>query len=163
MATDGVDAILAQWERERPELDVSPMGIFGRMVRLARLQRASSEARMRDSGLNAAAFDVLATLRRSGEPYALTPSQLADAVMVTSGGMTGQVDRLTASGFVEREPDPDDRRSVRVRLTAAGRAAVDRAVVDHLAAEEDLLAPLTPVERRRLAALLRKLLAERGA
>lgn len=162
MAADGVDAILGQWHRERPELDVSPMGIFGRVTRLARLQRSASEARLAGSGLNAAEFDVLATLRRAGPPHALTPGALADAVMVTSGGMTGRVDRLVAAGHVVREPDPDDRRSVRVRLTASGLRTIDAAVVEHLAAEEDLLAPLSVAERRRLESLLRKLLAGRG-
>jgi DNA-binding MarR family transcriptional regulator len=163
MNRDGVDAILDQWSRERPELDTSPMGVFGRMTRLARLQRTASEARLSGAGINSAEFDVLATLRRSGEPYALTPSQLADAVMVTSGGMTGRVDRLVRAGLVAREQDPRDRRSVRVRLTDEGRAVVDRAVVEHLAAEEDLLAPLSARERERLTALLRKLLSARGA
>lgn len=163
MATDGVDAILEQWARERPDLDVSAMGIFGRVSRVARLQRAASEARLARSGLNAAEFDVLATLRRAGAPHALTPSALADAVMVTTGGMTGRVDRLVAAGHVVREPDPDDRRSVRVRLTPAGLRVIDSAVVDHLAAEEDLLASLSRAERRRLESLLRKLLAGRGA
>ena len=163
MTRDGVDAILDQWSRERPELDTSPMGVFGRMTRLARLQRAASEARLSRAGINSAEFDVLATLRRSGEPYALTPSQLADAVMVTSGGMTGRVDRLVRAGLVAREQDPRDRRSVRVRLTDEGRSVVDRAVVEHLAAEEDLLAPLSASERERLSALLRKLLSARGA
>lgn len=162
MITDGVDAILAQWRRERPELDVSPIGVFGRMARLSRAQIAASEARLARLGIQASEFDVLATLRRSGAPYALTPSQLAQAVMITSGGMTGRVDRLAAAGFVVREQDPRDRRSVRVRLTEDGLATVDEALVDHLAAEEELLTPLTPAERTRLAALLRKLLVARG-
>ncbi len=162
MINDGVDAILDQWRRERPDIDPSPMGIFGRMARLSRAQRFASESRLAPRGLTAQDFDVLATLRRSGEPFALTPGQLAEAVMVTTGGMTGRVDRLAAGGFVVREPDPDDRRSVRVRLTKKGLTTIDIAVVEHLAAEEELLAPLTPAERRRLAALLRKLLASRG-
>jgi DNA-binding MarR family transcriptional regulator len=161
VAGDGVDAILEQWRRERPDLDPSPMGVFGRMARLSRAQRLASEARLARLGINATQFDVLATLRRAGAPYALTPGELADAVMVTSGGMTGQVDRLAAIGCVVREPDPADRRRVLVRLTDAGLATVDAAVVEHLAAEEDLLAPLTAAERRRLATLLRKLLAAR--
>lgn len=162
MIRDGVDAILDQWHRERPDIDPSPMGVFGRIARLSRVQRSASEARLAPLGLTAQDFDVLATLRRSGEPFALTPGQLAEAVMVTTGGMTGRIDRLAAAGFVVREPDPDDRRSILVRLTQGGLAAIDAAVVDHLAAEEQLLAPLTPAERKRLAALLRKLLAARG-
>jgi DNA-binding MarR family transcriptional regulator len=162
MARDGVDRILDQWGRERPDLDVSPMGVFGRVTRLARLQRAASESSMAASGVNSAEFDVLATLRRSGDPYALTPSQLAEAVMVTSGGMTGRVDRLAAAGLVAREQDPKDRRSVRVRLTPEGRRTVDAALVAHLAAEEELLEPLTAAERERLTLLLRKLLASGG-
>lgn len=162
MVSDGVDVILEQWRRERPDLETSPMGVFGRMTRLARAQRAASDARLAPSGINSVEFDVLATLRRSGKPFALTPGQLAEAVMVTSGGMTGRVDRIAEAGLVVREQDPDDRRCVRVRLTTKGLATIDSAVIDHLAAEEELLAPLTAAERRRLTALLRKLLAARG-
>lgn len=162
MIKDGVDGILDQWHRERPDLDVSAIGVFGRMARLSRAQRLASEARLARLGINSVDFDVLATLRRSGAPYALNASQLAGAVMVTSGGMTGRIDRLVKAGHVVREQDPHDRRGVTVRLTDAGFATIEEAVILHLAAEEELLAPLTDTERRRLAALLRKLLTARG-
>ncbi len=162
MVSDRVDGILEEWARERPDLDTSPMGVFGRVARLARAQRRASDERFAGFGIDSAGFDVLATLRRSGPPHALTPSHLSTAVMITSGGMTGLVDRLERAGLVLREQDPDDRRSVRVRLTRKGLSTVDRAVAAHLAAEQELLAPLNDAERARLAGLLRKLLLPLG-
>lgn len=155
--SDAVDRILEQWARERPDLDAAPMGVFGRIARIALLQRDASETRLARFGINAAEFDVLATLRRSGEPFQLTPGQLARSAMITSGGMTGRLNRLESRGLLVRESNDTDRRSVRVRLTDAGRQLVDEAVAEHLAAEEALLAPLSAAERARLAALLSRL------
>ena len=103
--------------------------------------------------------EVIAALRRAGTPYELSPGRLLKETMVTSGTMTNRVDRLAARGFVERYPDPDDRRGVIVRLTAEGKTAVDGAFEALLAAETTLLAGLPPRERTKLAALLRTLLA----
>lgn len=162
MAGDGVDRILEQWARERPELDTEAMGIFGRIYRIARASGDAMEATYGRFGITRADFDVLATLRRSGEPFALTPSALTGALMLTSGGITGRVDRLERAGLVARSPSPTDRRALLVTLTPAGREVVDRAVVAGLETQRSLLAALPPARRRELDGLLRDLLAATG-
>jgi DNA-binding MarR family transcriptional regulator len=154
---DSVDRILEQWARERPDLDASPMAVVGRVKQLARdLERALDRV-FAGFGLGLGDFDVLATLRRSGEPYRLTPGALLEAMMVTSGAVTKRVDRLEQAGLVARAPDPGDRRGVLVGLTPEGLELVDRVVEEHVANEHHLLAGLTDRERERLARLLRKL------
>jgi DNA-binding MarR family transcriptional regulator len=155
---DRVDEILEQWERERPELDTSPMAVVGRVSRLSRELEQRLEPVYADHELDGGLFDVLATLRRSGAPYRLRASDLADALMLTSSGTTKRLDRLESAGLIAREPCPEDRRGVQIELTPAGRKLIDTAYPEHLANEDELLAPLTQVERRELAALLRKLL-----
>lgn len=152
---DSVDGIVAAWHRERPDLDVSPLEVLSRVTRLARhLDLARREAFARH-GLEAGEFDVLATLRRSGAPYEMSPGQLGTATLVTSGTTTNRLDRLESAGLVERSPDPADRRSVRVRLTDAGRQRVDGALTDLLTSERDLLATLSAADRRQLATSLK--------
>ena len=156
---DAVDELLEAWARERPDLDLAPVAVFSRITRLAHhLDRARREAFTRNE-IESWEFDVLAALRRAGSPYELSPGRLLRETLVTSGTMTNRVDRLVARGFVERHPDPADRRGVLVRLTAEGKAKVDAAFEDLLAAEADLLAALPGRERDRLATLLRTLLA----
>ncbi|RPF26655.1 MarR family winged helix-turn-helix transcriptional regulator [Georgenia muralis] len=162
MTGDGVDRILEQWARERPELDTEAMGIFGRIYRIARASGDAMEATYGRFGITRADFDVLATLRRSGEPFALTPSALTGALMLTSGGITGRVDRLERAGLVARSPSPTDRRALLVTLTPAGREVVDKAVVAGLETQRSLLAALPPARRRELDGLLRDLLAAAG-
>ena len=155
---DEVDRLVAAWQRERPDLDVRPLDVLSRVTRLARhLDRARRTA-FAAHGLDTWEFDVLAALRRAGAPYALSPGQLGAATMVTSGTMTNRVDRLQERGFVERRPDPSDRRGVQVRLTAEGKDRVDAALADLLDRERDLLARLPERDRTALAALLRELL-----
>lgn len=156
---DPVDRILAQWRRERPDLDVAPMGLIGRLSRLARLIQAEQERTFSRFGLNGATFDVLATLRRAGPPHALTPSRLIDAMMITSGTATNRIDQLEKAGLVARVPNPQDRRSTLVALTEAGRALVDEAVSAHVETQARLLAPLAPQERTALEAALAAALA----
>jgi len=155
---DEVDRIVAEWNRERPELDVSPTETLQRITRLALLQSASFERLFARHGLTWGEFLVLAALRRSGPPYRMNPTALFSALILSSGAMTNRLDRLEAMGLIRRLPDPNDRRGRLVELTAKGRRLVDAALVDHLANEERLLAALGPSERRRLAELLRKLL-----
>jgi DNA-binding MarR family transcriptional regulator len=155
--TDGVDEIIAQWRRERPELDHSPIGIVGRVSRLARELEARLEPVYRDHGLEPRWHDVLATLRRTGPPYRLRPSDFTGSLMLTSSGTTKRLDRLERAGLIERAPDPDDRRGVLITLTDAGHELIDRVTEAHMANEQRLLAGLSPAERDRLAALLRKL------
>jgi DNA-binding MarR family transcriptional regulator len=156
---DEVDELIEAWASERPDLDLAPVAVFSRISRLARhLDRARRQAFLAHH-IESWEFDVLAALRRAGAPYELSPGRLLRETLVTSGTMTNRVDRLTTRGFVERYPDPDDRRGVIVRLTAEGKAAVDGAFEALLAAEADLLAELPARERKRLAGLLRTLLA----
>lgn len=155
---DGVDGILRQWRQERPDLDASPMGVIGRVSRLARELEQRLDPVFARNGLEAGLFDVLATLRRSGEPYRMRPADLAQAVMLTSSGTTKRLDRLESAGLIVRRPDPQDRRGLLIELTPAGRQLIDTAVADHVAAEDRLLAALSPEDRDRLAGLLRILL-----
>ncbi|MGI5329767.1 MarR family winged helix-turn-helix transcriptional regulator [Actinomadura nitritigenes] len=159
---DAVDDILAQWARERPDLDVRPMGIIGRISRLQMLLHRELRGFFAERGLESWEFDVLATLRRSGAPYELTAGALLKAAMVTSGAITNRIDRMEAKGLVERVRDAGDRRSVLIRLTPHGLAVVDEAVGAHVENEARLLAPLGPSEREDLAGRLRVLLESLG-
>lgn len=155
---DDVDRILDQWSAERPDLDVSPMGIIGRIARLSRSQSRSISATLAHHGLQRDEFDVLATLRRSGPPYRLTPTQLRGSMMITSATMTHRLDKLEQRGLLSRQPDPSDRRGLLVGLTAEGRSLVDRALDDHVENEHRLLSTMTPRDREQLASLLRRLM-----
>lgn len=159
MQSDRVDVILAQWARERPDLDASPIGVVGRISRAARRLERELEPVFRAHGLDASGFDVLVTLRRNGPPYLLSASAVADATMVARSSTTSRIDRLEEAGLVERVPDPDDGRGVDVRLTPAGLALIDRAMAAHVANEARLLAALPAGAAERLAGDLRSLLA----
>ncbi|VVE04394.1 Multiple antibiotic resistance protein MarR [Pandoraea morbifera] len=139
---DAVDAILAQWHRERPDLDVSPMGVIGRLKRCAALVQQQLDATFATFDMSGWEFDMLATLRRSGAPYRLAPTALFSTLMVTSGTMTHRLQRLEARGWIGRVPNPDDARSTLVQLTDAGFALIERAVEAHVANEHRMLAPL---------------------
>lgn len=155
---DEVDGLVAAWRRERPDLDVSPLEVLSRVTRLARhLDRARGQAFSRH-GLEGWEFDVLAALRRSGEPYRVSPGRLLQQTLVTSGTMTNRIDRLAARGLVERHPSLDDRRSVMVQLTEAGAAKVDAALIDLLDHEQAILAELSDLDAESLAGLLRQVL-----
>jgi DNA-binding MarR family transcriptional regulator len=156
---DAVDVIVDQWRRERPDLDPSAKEVTGRIVRLASLFQHAYRAVFAPLGLDSGGYGVLAALRRAGAPYELTPSELSRQRMMTSGGMTALLDRLERQGHIARAPNPDDRRGSLVRLTAAGRAVVDRAMERHAAVEHRLVAELTVDERDQLAGLLRRLLS----
>lgn len=154
---DDVDRLIAAWQHERPDMDVTPMHVLSRVTRLAlHLDRARKEA-FAHHGLEPSEFDVLSALRRSGEPYRLSPGQLVQETLVTSGTMTNRVDRLVHKGLVERMPDPADRRGVQVSLTASGREAVDGALDALLDAEQKLLVALAPDETASIISALRKL------
>ena len=155
--TEQVDALVAAWSRERPDLDVAPLEVLSRVSRLARHLDLARRESFENHGLEPWEFDVLAALRREGAPYELSPGRLLQQTLVTSGTMTNRIDRLTAKRLVQRIPDPDDGRSVRVRLTAAGRERVDAALTDLLHYERQILAALSAPDRARLAELLRVL------
>lgn len=157
MEPDEVDRICAAWQRERPDLDVAPLQVLSRVTRLARHLDLARRQAFAQHDLETWEFDVLTALRRTGEPYALSPGQLASETLVTSGTMTNRIDRLEARHLVDRAPDPSDRRGVRVVLTDRGRTVVDNALSDLLAREHAVLAGLADAEREELAGLLRSL------
>ena len=152
---DGVDLIIEQWRRERPELDHSPIGIVGRLSRLAREIEARLEPVYREHGLEPGWHDLLATLRRSGGR--LRPTDLTNASMLTSSGTTKRLDKLEAAGLIARGPDPNDRRGTLIALTADGRKLIDTLTPAHLDNERRILGALSEADQRRLADLLRKL------
>ncbi len=161
--TDGVDRIIEQWRRERPDLETTAMAVFGRIYRLARIAGDEGENAYAEFGIGRAEFDVLATLRRSGRPFELSPGALAASMMLSTGGTTARLDRLEKGGLAERRPSPEDRRSVLVRLTPKGRDVVDRAVAAGLARQQSLLSHLSPAQQHRLADLLREALEPHDA
>ncbi|WP_433664996.1 MarR family winged helix-turn-helix transcriptional regulator [Nocardia sp. CA-128927] len=160
--TDHVDQVLAQWQVQRPDLDVSPMAVLGRLSRLTQLTSAEMRKTFAAHGLDAASFDVLATLRRSEPPHSLTPTELMHSAMVTSGAITQRLDRLEERGLVRRSRSESDGRGISVLLTDVGRTLIDDALPDHVATEERLLGPLTAKQRAGLADTLRTLLESLG-
>ncbi|MGZ4465150.1 MAG: MarR family winged helix-turn-helix transcriptional regulator [Nocardioides sp.] len=153
---DHVGRIMSQWARERPDLDVSPQGIIGRLHRLAAALTDELVAVYGRFGLGEGEFDVLATLRRAGAPYELTPGELAAGTMVSSGAVTKRVDRCVEQGWVTRRVGERDARGRVVALTAAGLDVIDRAFEAHMANEHRLVGLLPEADRRRLADLLER-------
>jgi DNA-binding MarR family transcriptional regulator len=155
---DHIDEILEQWRRERPDLDVEPLGMVGRLIRTCALVDHDLTDGLAAYELQRGWFDLLAPLRRAGAPFELTPTDLMRATMVSSGAITKRLDRLESAGLVERHPDPADRRGVLVRLTRTGKATIDDAIETHLANEARVLGALSASERAALDRLLRKLM-----
>lgn len=154
---DEVDRIVGAWNTQRPDLDFSPLEVLSRMDRLSRhLDRARRDV-FRRSDLEPWEWDVLSALRRAGTPFQLSPKQLLQQTLVSSGTMTNRIDRLVARRLVRREADPGDGRSVLVTLTDDGRTRVDAAITRLVDVEADLLRALSRGDRDRLAGLLRKL------
>lgn len=154
-----VSVAIDQWRREMPELDPLPMELTARLNTVSRhLSAQYLEPFFRQRGLQPREFDVLATLRRAGAPYALTPTQLFEVLMMSSGGMTNQLDRLQKAGLIERRPNPADRRSMLVSLTDEGLALVNETVPQHVDNETRALSPLSREEQQTLNALLAKLM-----
>lgn len=157
MEDDHVAGILAAWQAERPDLDVTAIGVFARITRIASFTSGALREVYRRYGLDGGEYDVLAALLRSGTPYRLTPSKLYRALLVTSATMTERLDKMERRGLVRRSPSRTDRRSVQVQLTAKGRDVIDRAAADLVAAEQTLLADLPKQDISRLAGLLARL------
>jgi DNA-binding MarR family transcriptional regulator len=155
---DKVDNIIKQWNIERSDLDVSSMELIGRIKRINQFLCQEMAKTFSEHGLNLANFDVLATLRRSGPPYALSPNDLIASTMVTSGTMTNRIDQLTKVGLVERVKNPNDGRSVAVSLTKAGFKIIDAALTDHVMTQDKLTSGLSQDEQEHLNTLLRKFL-----
>lgn len=160
---DHVDFILQQWHRARPDLDVTAMGVIGRVGRLYLAYLRPMEKTFARFGLNAAKFDVMATLRRSGAPYQLSAGDLLKATMVASGTMTNRIDRLEADGLVSRTTNPNDSRSFLIALTPEGLALIDEVVEAHVQTQAALLDGLTAQETEAFSALLSKALKAAGS
>lgn len=156
---DAIDVILAQWRRERPDLDLEAMGVFARLARASRLVEDAVDEVFTRHGLRQGEFDVLAALRRSGPPYTLIPSELSQVLMMSRAGMTNRLDRLEGSGLVSRALDPADRRSFRVTLTDEGLRVIDAALTDHAANLARLSSRLSPTDITTLDTLLRTFLS----
>jgi DNA-binding MarR family transcriptional regulator len=156
---DHVAAILDAWHREEPDLDFSPVAVFGRITRIDRYLAAALREVYRRHRIDSGEYDVLAALRRSGPRYRLTPTELYRSVLVTSATMTERLDRLERRELIVRRPAARDRRSIQVELTPGGRALIDRAHADLLTAEASLLGGLVPDDRSALAGLLATLAA----
>ena len=157
---DHVDKIARQWRQERPDIDVAPMALIGRATRLTQHLGKEMDKTWSQHGLNAASFDVLATLRRAGAPFRLSPSALIGATMVTSGTMTNRIDQLVKVGFVERVPNPEDGRGFLISLTEKGFDVIDKAVTDHVATQARLVADLSQEQRELLNGLLKTFLGK---
>jgi DNA-binding MarR family transcriptional regulator len=151
---DRVERIVGQWQKERPDLDTGPMALLGRLRRVAEHASRCMEKTFARHGLNGATFDVLASLRRCGPPYALSPGELLATMMITSGTMTNRIDQLEKAGLVRRTHNPDDRRSVIISLTDEGFAVVDAAVTEHVATQQSLVAGLSKEDMAALDGLL---------
>ncbi|WP_404869547.1 MarR family winged helix-turn-helix transcriptional regulator [Kitasatospora griseola] len=159
-AHDPVDAIADQWRHERPDLAdrTQAMAAFGRVHRVSRAVGDLMEQAYAPFGIGNGEFDVLATLRRSGEPFSLSPRELTATLMLTTGGMTGRLDKLERAGLVTRSPDPNDRRGLRITLTDLGRETVDRAVAAGTAVQQLIIDRLGEQRLSELNTLLRDLL-----
>jgi DNA-binding MarR family transcriptional regulator len=155
--SDRTDRLLAEWQAERPELDAGAMAVVGRLLSIGRQLEARANAALKPLGLHYTDLDVLATLRRGGKPYRRTPTELRNAVLITSGAMTACLDRLERNGLVARAAHPHDRRSSSAELTAEGRKRIDKAIAVRFEEAAQALSSLSEAERARLAALLKKL------
>lgn len=154
MPLDHVARIQAEWARERPDLDVSPQGVIGRLHRLAGHLTEQLLVVYRRFGLSEGDFDVLATLRRAGEPFERAPGELAQFTMVTTGAMTKRIDRLERDGLVTRRRSTTDGRGRVVALTPAGRELIDAAFTEHMHNERRLLDQLSTEDAAALESLL---------
>ena len=160
MKADHVDHLIEQWHEQRPDLDVSPMEVIARIYRLCRILERRIEEKYTSDGLNQAQFGVLAALRRAGPPHCLSPTDLYESLLISSGAITHRLSRLVAGGYVRRAPDPNDGRGALVMLTPSGKRLIDRVLTKHYENERRLLAPLGAEDRATLAGILRKLLLE---
>ena len=155
---DRIEKIIKQWHQERPDLDVEPMEVIGRIKQLSQYFSREMDKTFSVHGLTGASFDVLATLRRSGAPYGLSPSDLMASTMVTSGTMTNRIDQLVKAGLVERTPNPQDARGFIISLTNEGHVLIDRVLNDHVKTQAQLTAVLSKKDKKSLNSILRKFL-----
>lgn len=159
-ASDGIDTRRTQWQRELPDADTSPMGVIGRARRITLLTRPSIEAVFARHGIDTGEFDVLSTLLRAGPPYRLRPTELYQSLMISSGGLSGRLARLTKLGLISRPQSEGDGRSLPVELTTVGRQRAEAAFLEDMAVEAELLGSLGEEDRMTLEVLLRRLLVK---
>ncbi|MEE1978598.1 MarR family transcriptional regulator [Shewanella xiamenensis] len=156
---DGLDKILGQWQAQGVTEDLVPMAVLGRIARITKYMENAIALCHGEFGLGQGEFDVLATLRRSGEPYMLSPSQLYQSMMLSSGAMTSRLDRLENKGLIAREHSKEDRRAVHVSLTTQGKSLIDMALPRHIQCQSALLAGVSSAEREILQQILKTWLA----
>ncbi len=158
MENDIIDTLISDWKRERPELDASPMAVVGRILSLGKTLEKRAGSVLKDIGIYYTDLDVLATLRRSGKPYALTPSELMQSVLLTSGAMTALLDRLTRLELIYRTVDEKDKRVKRATLTKKGIKIIDKAIEIRFKEAHEAVDSLTNTERKQLGLLLKKMM-----
>ncbi|WP_340616231.1 MarR family winged helix-turn-helix transcriptional regulator [Xenorhabdus entomophaga] len=153
MKYDHVDRLLIQWEQQRPDLDPSSMGVIGRLCRVNKIIEQRLQHAFKEHGLSAIEFDILATLRRNNMP--MTPTEMYQSVMLTSGAMSTRIEHMVQRGLIERTANEEDRRSCKIFLTPEGKALIDKAVESHLENQKNILESLTETQQEQLATLLR--------
>ncbi|MFB9686043.1 MarR family winged helix-turn-helix transcriptional regulator [Amycolatopsis plumensis] len=162
MERDFVDDVLDQWRAQRPDLDPAPLSVLARLTRIARRVTRRLDDTLKDYGLLHVDLDILATLRRAGEPYELTLGEIARWMLAGNSTMTSRLDRLVAAGLVDRRQNPANRRTALIRLTPAGLTLADEAFAAELTAQEDMVSGLSEPDRHELADLLRRLCRSMG-
>ncbi|ANP78862.1 MULTISPECIES: MarR family winged helix-turn-helix transcriptional regulator [Vibrio] len=152
---DAIDRVVEQWAKEKPELDTEPMAMMGRIMRIAKYMETQVAELHKKYDMKLGEFDVLATLRRSGKPYRLTPSELIGSMMLTSGAMTNRLDKLEAKGLISREHSKEDRRSVSVQLTKDGLILIDQMMTEHVEMQKKLVKSLSASQKKNTNQLLK--------
>ena len=154
---DLIDKLVSDWAKERPEIDAAPMLVVGRIIQLGKKLERRATLAIQDDGIQYTELDVLATLRRSGHPYCLTPTALGQSVIITSGALTALLNRLERRELISRMPDETDGRVKLACLTALGKELIDRAIVLRFSEAADAINALGSDEKRVLASLLKKM------
>ncbi|MCG9629308.1 MULTISPECIES: MarR family transcriptional regulator [Vibrio] len=152
---DAIDRVVEQWAKEKPDLETEPMAIMGRVMRIAKYMETQVADLHKQYDMKLGEFDVLATLRRSGKPYRLTPSELIGSMMLTSGAMTNRLDKLEAKGLISREHSKEDRRSVSVKLTKSGLTLIDEMMTEHVEMQKKLVKTLSASQKKNTNQLLK--------
>ncbi|MCK8075409.1 MarR family transcriptional regulator [Vibrio sp. 1CM2L] len=152
---DAIDRVVEQWAKEKPELETEPMAMMGRIMRIAKYMETQVAELHKKYDMKLGEFDVLATLRRSGKPYRLTPSELIGSMMLTSGAMTNRLDKLEAKGLISREHSKEDRRSVSVQLTKDGLILIDQMMTEHVEMQKKLVKSLSASQKKNTNQLLK--------
>ncbi|MEZ8856326.1 MarR family winged helix-turn-helix transcriptional regulator [Vibrio atlanticus] len=152
---DAIDRVVEQWAKEKPELETEPMAMMGRIMRIAKYMETQVAELHKNYDMKLGEFDVLATLRRSGKPYQLTPSELIGSMMLTSGAMTNRLDKLEAKGLIRREHSKEDRRSVSVQLTKDGLILIDQMMTEHVEMQKKLVKSLSASQKKNTNQLLK--------